>query len=170
MAKKLSLFQRLTGGVTVDDDIESSSDDTFETGFNNSYVASGSKASSWDDETENAGEVVEAEAQLTVDVHQTDDAVIVKTMAAGVKPDDLDISITRDTVTIRGVRENEHEIEEGDFYHQELYWGAFSRTILLPCEIEAEEAEAVERHGLLVITLPKIDKHKQTKLKVVSGK
>jgi HSP20 family protein len=51
-----------------------------------------------------------------------------------------------------------------------LYWGSFSRTILLPCEIEPEEAVAVEKHGLLTITLPKIDKNKQTKLKVVSGK
>ena len=110
------------------------------------------------------------EAQLTVDVHQTPDAVIVKTMAAGVRPDDLDISISRDMISIRGERQNEHEVQGEDYYQRELYWGSFSRTILLPCEIEPEESTAVEKHGLLIITLPKIDKNRQMKLKVNSSK
>ncbi|MBX4209529.1 Hsp20 family protein, partial [Candidatus Parcubacteria bacterium] len=48
------------------------------------------------------------------------------------------------------------------------YWGSFSRTIMLPEEIEVEEAEAIERHGLLTIKLPKVDKSKQNKLRVKS--
>jgi HSP20 family protein len=87
-------------------------------------------------------------------------------MVAGVKPDDLDISITRDMITIKGKRETEREILDEDYFHRELYWGSFSRTIMLPAEIEVEEAEAVEKHGLLILKLPKIDKHKQTRLKV----
>jgi HSP20 family protein len=108
----------------------------------------------------------EEEGQLAIDMFQTPGEIIIKTMVAGVKPEDLDISITRDMVTIHGRRLETHEASEGDFFHQELYWGSFSRTIVLPAEIEIEEAEAKETHGLLVLTLPKIDKNRQSKLKV----
>lgn len=87
-------------------------------------------------------------------------------MVAGVKPDDLDISITRDMVTIKGKREIEITIDESDFFHRELYWGTFSRTIVLPQEVDVEESEAIEKHGLLIIRLPKLNKHRQTRLKV----
>lgn len=106
------------------------------------------------------------EGQLTIDVYQTPDEIIIKSMVAGVKPEDLDIAITRDMVTIKGKRETERFVKDEDYFHQELYWGSFSRTIMLPAEVEVEEAEAVEKHGLLIIRLPKIDKHKQTRLKV----
>jgi HSP20 family molecular chaperone IbpA len=92
--------------------------------------------------------------------------IIIKTMVAGVKPEDLEINITRDSVTIRGKRETEKTMSDDGYFHQELYWGTFSRTISLPAEVEVEEAEAVEKHGLLIIKLPKIDKNKQAKLKV----
>ena len=106
------------------------------------------------------------EGQLTIDVYQTATEIIIKSMVAGVKPEDLDIAITRDMVTIKGKRETERFVQEEDYFHQELYWGSFSRTIMLPAEVEVEEAEAVEKHGLLVLHLPKIDKNKQTRLKV----
>ena len=67
-------------------------------------------------------------------------------MVAGIRPEDLDISITRDMVTIKGSREdNTLNIDDEDYFHRELFWGSFSRTILLPQEIEMEEAEAIER-------------------------
>lgn len=110
----------------------------------------------------------EEEGQLTVDVFQTPDEIILKTMVAGVRPEDLDINITRDMVTIRGKREEVAEIHEHDYFHRELYWGSFARTVMLPEEIEVEEAEAIERHGLLTIKLPKVDKSKQNKLRVKS--
>ncbi len=106
------------------------------------------------------------EGQLTVDVFQTPTEIVIKSMVAGVKPEDLDIAITRDMVTIKGKRETERFVKDEDYFHQELYWGSFSRTIMLPAEIEVEEAEAIEKHGLLILRLPKIDKHKQTRLKV----
>lgn len=151
MKKKPSFFERLTGSVNIDDDNE----------FEISEPATDSLTEkineSWIDDTE---------GQLAVDVHQDDDAVIVKTMTAGVDPDDIEITVSRDTITIRGKRENAHEAHDHDFFHKELYWGSFSRTIMLPCEVESEEASAKEDHGLLTITLPKIDKHKQTKVKI----
>jgi HSP20 family protein len=110
-----------------------------------------------------------AEGQLTVDVFQTPDDIIVKTMVAGVKPEDLDISITRDMVTIRGNREETREVSDEDYFSKELYWGTFSRTILLPQEIDVEASEASEKHGLLTLKLPKIDKGRETKLKVKSS-
>lgn len=106
------------------------------------------------------------DGQLTVDVYQTPNEIIVKTITAGVKPDDLDISITRDMVTIKGERVVSHEVNEDDYFNRELYWGSFSRTILLPEEVDVEGAEASEKHGLLTIKLPKLDKHRETKLKV----
>jgi HSP20 family molecular chaperone IbpA len=108
----------------------------------------------------------EEEGQLAVDMCQTPTDIVIKTMVAGVKPEDLDIAITRDMVTIRGKRMESYEATENDFFHKELYWGSFSRTIVLPAEIEIEEAEASEKHGLLTLILPKIDKNRQSKLKV----
>lgn len=106
------------------------------------------------------------EGELAIDMCQTPTEIVIKTMVAGVKPEDLDISITRDMVTIRGKRMETYETTENDFFHKELYWGSFSRTIVLPVEIEIEEAEASEKHGLLTLILPKIDKNRQSKLKV----
>lgn len=147
MAKK-SFFQKLTGMVRANDENNDKDTDGLELALNDS-----------DSETE---------GQLAIDMYQTPNEIIVKTMVAGVKPEDLDISITRDMVTIKGKREDSHEFSGDDFFHKELYWGAFSRTIVLPAEIEVEEAEATNKNGLLTLRLPKIDKNKQAKVKVKS--
>lgn len=114
-------------------------------------------------------EETEAEGELAVDVYQTPTHIIVKAMIAGVKPEDLDVAITRDMITIKGRREKHTEGGNSDYFFQELYWGAFTRTIVLPQEVEIEDAEASEKHGLLIIKLPKIDKGRQTKLKIKSS-
>ena len=108
----------------------------------------------------------EPEGELTVDVYQTPESIIIKSMIAGVRPEDLDISITRDQVTIHGKREEERIARDEDYFARELYWGAFTRSIQLPEEIDVDEAEAIEKHGLLILKLPKLDKRKQSKLKV----
>lgn len=110
----------------------------------------------------------EEEGQLTVDVYETPTDIVVQTMAAGVKPEELQISISRDMITIKGKRERSKTINEDNYFVQELYWGSFSRTILLPQEVEPEEAEATEKHGLLIIKLPKIDKEKKHSVKIKS--
>lgn len=106
------------------------------------------------------------DAELTIDVYQTPEMIVVKAMIAGVHPEDLDVSITRDQVTIRGTREEEKVAREEDYFARELFWGSFSRTIQLPEEIDVDEAEAIEKHGLLILKLPKLDKKRQSKLKV----
>ena len=87
-------------------------------------------------------------------------------MVAGVKPDDLDVSITRDSVTIRGKRSEDRTVSDDEYFHHELYWGSFARTISLPEEVDVDGAEAVEKYGMLVLHLPKVDKNRQTRLKV----
>ncbi len=116
-----------------------------------------------------ASVAAEAEdGQLTVDVYHTPSEIIIQTMTAGVRPDELVISITPEKVFISGKREAPRGVTHEDYFCRELYWGTFSRTISLSHEIVAEEAEAMEKHGLLIIRLPKIDKEKQYRLKVKS--
>jgi HSP20 family protein len=110
----------------------------------------------------------EPQGELAVDIYQTSDAIVVKALVAGVQPQSIDISLTREMLTISGAREDEREVEEDGYFQRELYWGSFSRTILLPEEVDVDMAEASEKHGILMIRLPKINKKKQTKLKVRS--
>jgi HSP20 family molecular chaperone IbpA len=95
------------------------------------------------------------EGQLAVDVYQDKGNIIIKSTIAGVRPQDLDVAITNDTVTIRGKRELETRVEEQDFFFQECYWGGFSRSIILPCEVRADRSVASLKAGVLTITLPK---------------
>ncbi len=147
---KRSFFEKLTGSVSIDDESAN------EKGTKNGSLEKGR----WSEE--------EDEAQLTIDVYQTPTEIILKSIVAGVKPEDLQISISRDMVTIKGKREENRETTDEDYFYKELYWGSFSRTVVLPQEVDPEEAEAIEKHGLLIIRLPKLDKEKQTKLKVRS--
>ena len=151
MLKKRSFLERLTGSIRVDDDED----------YGNEQEETGVAPKESQVLTEEG-----AEGQLTVDVYQTPSDIVIKTMVAGVRPEDLDVAITRDMVTIKGKREEERNVSSDDYFHKELYWGSFSRTILLPQEVEIEEAEAVEKHGLLIIRLPKLDKDRQARLKV----
>lgn len=167
-----SFFEKLTGNVSADDEM-----DEAEELYNNRINRQGKHEINnsipndieEDEETWNDNEVAEEEeldGELTVDMYQKPDSIVIKTMIAGVKPEDLDITITRDMVTIRGTREEKHIISEDDYFARELYWGSFSRAIKLPAEIDIETAEASEEHGLLTIKLPKVDKGRQTKLKI----
>jgi HSP20 family protein len=108
------------------------------------------------------------EAELSVDVYQTPTDIIIETMVAGVKPEDIELSISRDVISIRGEREESRSIDEDNYFTQELYWGKFSRTISLPAEVEPEEVEAVEKHGLLIVKIKKVDKDKKNNVKVKS--
>ena len=108
------------------------------------------------------------EGELYIDMYQTPDNIIIRTMIPGVKKEDLDIALSRDAITVRGKRMEESRIADENYYHQELYWGTFSRTVTLPHEVDIEGAEATEKDGVLTVSLPRIDKGRQTKLKVKS--
>lgn len=108
----------------------------------------------------------EEEGELTVDIYDKGDSIVIQSTVAGVKPEDLDVSITNDSVTIRGSRERMEEVREDSYYYKELFWGTFSRSVILPEEIEEDMAEAVLKHGLLSIKLPKKRRGVVQKLKV----
>ncbi len=108
----------------------------------------------------------ESEGQLTIDVYQTPSDIVIKSTIAGVSADDLDIAISNDMVTIRGARKKDEEVKTEDYYYQECYWGAFSRSVILPVDIEADKADASLKNGILTIRLPKVEKAKTRKLKV----
>jgi len=97
---------------------------------------------------------------LTLDVFQKDNEIIIKSAIAGVSGKDLDISITNDTVSIKGTREEEEKEKGRDYFYQELHWGSFSRTVILPQEVDADEAKATLKNGVLTIILPKLSKVK----------
>jgi len=148
MQNKRSFFERLTGAVKLEDELNDPRGQDEGHDKPNIFVES------------------EEDAQLTVDVFQTPSEIVIKTMVAGVRPEDLDVSITRDSVTIHGQREEDRTLSGDDYFHKELYWGSFSRTIILPEEIDVDGAEASEKFGMLTLRLPKLDKNRQTKLKV----
>lgn len=152
MADRRSFFERLTGTVREEEqpaeavEISTSPPEEAKTGP--------------------AGSGDEQEGQLTVDVYQTPDAIVIKSTIAGVKPEDLDVSITNDMVTIRGSRRHDEEIQEEDYFYRECYWGSFSRSIILPVDIVAEKADASLKDGILTIRVPKADSLVTKKVKV----
>lgn len=105
------------------------------------------------------------EGTLTVDVYRTDDEIVIKSTIAGVTADDLDITINNDMVVIKGKREPDEKIKSSDYDWQELYWGPFSRTVILPEEIDIDNAKASIKNGILIIRMPKISKRKTRKIK-----
>lgn len=111
-------------------------------------------------------DVKEEDGELAVDVYENENEIFVQAMIAGVETEDMDVIITRDVVTIKGKRENIADISDENYYNKELYWGRFSRKILLPEEIDPERSEALEKHGLLILRLPKLNKKKTQKLEV----
>lgn len=110
-----------------------------------------------------------ADGQLPVDVYQTANEIVIRTFIAGVRADEMNVSISRDMVVIEGTREEREQVQDGDYFTRELFWGSFSRTILLPEEIDVDNSIANAKDGFLTITLPKLDKKRQTKLRVKVG-
>lgn len=109
----------------------------------------------------------EYEGQLAVDVYQTDDKVVLKAPIAGVRPEDLEISITDEVINIKGERKSSEEISRENFFAQECYWGAFSRSYILPVAVASEKAEAhLDKNGILTITIPKLEKSKTKMIEI----
>ena len=186
--KKRSFFERLSGGTTPNDDLDSFDEDYMPQvparrvmPPQNMYQPQQSQPQQqapvhmaqaplpqsqqshtalFDDEP--------MEGQLPVDVYQTASEIVIRTFIAGVRPDEMNVSISRDMVTIEGSREERASVPESDYFHHELFWGSFTRTILLPQEVDVENSSAGAKDGLLTIILPKLDKARQTKLRIKS--
>lgn len=108
----------------------------------------------------------ETEGQLSIDVFQTPSDIVIKSTIAGVKPENLDIAITNDMVTIRGRRESDENLKNDDYFYQECYWGPFSRSIILPADVQTEKSLATLKNGVLTIKLPKSEKIKTKKIEI----
>lgn len=108
--------------------------------------------------------MVESEGQLTIDVYQTPNEIVIMSTIAGVSPEDIDIAMANDMITIKGNRKKGEEVQEEDYYYQECYWGPFSRSVILPIDVEVDKAQASMKNGILTIRLPKIEKVKTKKI------
>lgn len=106
------------------------------------------------------------EGALNIDMYQTKDNVIIKSTIAGVRPDDIDITVANDMVTIKGTRQREENVSGDDYFYQECYWGSFSRSVIVPVDIDSEEIEADLKDGILTVIIPKAAKAKTKKVKV----
>lgn len=111
----------------------------------------------------------EGEGQLTVDVYQTPSEFVIESTIAGVDPDDVDVDVTSESVTIKGSRKRKRSVTEDDYLYQECFWGKFSRSIILPQEVDPERAESSLKNGILVIRLPKLHREQTKKLKIKSA-
>jgi HSP20 family molecular chaperone IbpA len=178
--KKRSFFERLSGSATGSDDFDAFDDDLPRQPMRTVMPMSvmGPASASTPVATSAAAPATssyaahdddQAEGQLPVDVYQTPNEIVIRAFVAGVLPADLGVSISRDIVVIDGSREERSQVTDDNYFHQELFWGSFSRTIALPQEIDVENSSAGAKDGLITIILPKLDKAKQTKLKVKAG-
>ena len=76
--------------------------------------------------------------------------------------------MANDMITIKGIREKDEEVKEEDYYYQECYWGSFSRSVILPVDVEVDQAQASMKNGILTIRLPKIEKIKTKKIEIMT--
>lgn len=150
----LNLFKKKTNLVNAN-----AADDFFNEPQVNHSVKPQAQNESWLEEDYEEG-------QLSVDVYQTSDKIVIQSTIAGVRPEDIDITVNNDMVTIRGKREIDNTLQSDDYFIQECYWGGFSRSIILPAEIQSEKIEATLKNGVLTITLPKVIKSKPVSIKV----
>lgn len=119
-------------------------------------------------DTETEEILAESEGQLTIDVYQTPEEVVIKSTIAGVRAEDIDISMNNDMITIKGKRAKDEVIPEKDYYYQECYWGSFSRSVILPVDVESDKAQASMKNGILTVKLPKVRKTLTKKITIIA--
>lgn len=183
--RKPSFFERLTGSIKMtDDDLDfPQTTRKNKTGFlsesysdESNYLSSRTSApvrslhiesdEAYEEDYVASPEPREEIAELSVDVFHDEQNIYIQTMTAGVKKEDLEITLSREEVVIRGTREQADFAYDAEYAISELYWGNFERVISLPDEVDIERAKAHESHGLVTLTLPKFDKKRQTTLQV----
>lgn len=172
---KQSFFSKLTGTSRVDDEdleikhsrpVSLYEDDSQQESFMEVDTTPPqsfnrpTQHSQWEQEPE------ENDGQLTIDMYQTENDIVIKSTIAGVKPEDIDVSINNDMITIRGSRHMEEEVSEDKYYYQECYWGSFSRSVVLPIDVLPDKVEASLKNGILTVRLPKADINKIKKIQV----
>lgn len=168
-----SILRKLTGAVDFEES-DIAIEDDIQQDLKNRFVGAVDSNSLYEDSKENTminsatfqadDELVEG--ALTIDVYQTDNDIVIVSTIAGVTAKDLDVSITNDMVTVSGERKNPVKVRQENYFYQECYWGPFSRSVILPIDVDAEKALAELKDGVLTVTLPKSEKVKIKKIPV----
>lgn len=168
-----SILRKLTGAVDFEES-DIAIEDDIQQDLRNRFVGAADANSLYEDSKENSminsatfqadDELVEG--ALTIDVYQTDNDIVIVSTIAGVTAKDLDVSITNDMVTVSGERKNPVKVRQENYFYQECYWGPFSRSVILPIDVDAEKALAELKDGVLTVTLPKSEKVKIKKIPV----
>ena len=160
--KKVSFFERMIGAYDDDDEIvEYDNEDLSD------YSSEEEEYSESDDRRgiqRIGGD--NGERQLSIDLINTDDKIVVNANIAGFEPNDLDIQVTREVVTITAKDCSARKDYGGDYVYQEMYWGSYSRTVVLPQEIETDSVDAEINNGILTLKLSKIDKDKKRRIRI----
>ena len=161
--EKQSFFEKLTGTVPYDDArAESlSPEDEHAPMETTGEITSINETETVPDEASSQGE-----GQLTIDVYQTPTHVVVQAPMAGVRSEDIDVSINNDMITIRGKRHQKNEVGDDNYYYRELFWGPFSRSVLMPDEVDSNRTEAAFKNGLLTVKMPKVNKDGVRQVKI----
>ena len=107
-----------------------------------------------------------AAGELPLDIYETEDEVVVTASLPGVQPEEVEITITGDTLSIKGETKSETTVEKANYLRQERHFGAFARTIALATPIRADKAEAKFKDGVLTLSIPKAEEAKPKTIKV----
>ena len=103
-----------------------------------------------------------------MDMYETENEVVVKIPMPGIKPEDVDITITGDTLSVKGKTKEENESKEKNYTRKECSYGSFSRTVTLPNGLQSDQAEAAFEDGILKLTIPKSEEVKPKQIKVTA--
>jgi len=169
--EKQSFFEKLTGAVSYDDAPPenkplSENNNVFLEEHEDEPAATDQNTSEREHAEEWFDEIGSHEGQLTIDVYQTPTHIVVQAPMAGVKSEDVDVSINNDMITIRGKRHQKNEIGDDNYYYRELFWGPFSRSVLMPDEVDSSRTEASFKNGLLTVKMPKVNKDGVKQVKI----
>ena len=173
MKVKRSFFEKLTGARKIDENEEFERETVIRPSSNiytedteTEMIVNSAPRRNMREEAGNSSIQEDGEGQLTIDVYQTDNDIVIKSTIAGVKPEDLDVSINNDMITIHGERRRDEEVMEENYYYQECYWGGFSRSVILPVDVLPDKIEASMKNGILTIRMPKADNTRSKKIQV----
>ncbi|MEY3471252.1 MAG: hypothetical protein RLZZ223_602 [Candidatus Parcubacteria bacterium] len=169
-----SILRKLTGAVDFEES-DSVLEDGIQEDLRSRFVSDNSTESLYEETVVDNSVTEQAsfqsdedliEGALTIDVYQTDNDIVIVSTIAGVTSKDLDVSITNDMVTISGERKNPVKVKQENYFYQECYWGPFSRSVILPIDVDAEKSLAELKDGVLTVTLPKSEKVKIKKIPI----
>jgi HSP20 family protein len=108
----------------------------------------------------------EGGATLAMDVYETGEALVVSAPVPGIKPEEVEITITGNTLVIKGESKAEQREEQGNYLRQEVRYGSFQRSLQLPVDVQSDKADALFENGMLKLTLPKAEQAKPKSIKI----